>query len=306
METTKINDHGVVYKKVYSQYHVRVGGRSLPCGLSAHLHENQTDASIAIGDHVRFSITGNQAGIILDVLPRRNRFSRPAPHPGIHQIEQVIAANIDLVVPVFATANPAPKWGLLDRYLVAAEAAGLETLICITKLDLARSDTQLKTTIELYHQIGYPVIEVCALTGKGLPELRDALQGRISVLVGKSGVGKSSLLNALQPDLGLRVQEVSRIKKGKHTTTHLEMFALDFGGVLVDTPGIREFGLWDLYGDELAACFPEMRPFLGQCKFRSDCRHDEEPGCAIRKAAMAGQINPLRYKSYMRLLEELP
>jgi ribosome biogenesis GTPase / thiamine phosphate phosphatase len=314
MENININGQGVVYKKNLGWYHVQAGERTVPCTLSSHLQKRwiystnyqQKKDPVAIGDRVHFMESGDDHGMILEVLPRQNQFSRPAPRPGIQQSEQVIAANIDLVVPVFATAKPTPKWGLLDRHLVAAEAAGLGVLICITKLDLTESSVKLQTIIEIYRQIGYPVIQVNALTGKGLDELRQALQNRISVLVGKSGVGKSSLLNALQPSLDLRVQEISRINKGKHTTTHLEMFSLDFGGMLVDTPGIREFGLWNLYADELADCFPEMRPFIGDCKFRLDCRHDEEPGCAIRKAVISGKINPLRYKSYMRLLEELP
>lgn len=320
MENINSNDQGVVIKKNLGQYHVQSGGKTIPCALSSRLHKQWIYSSahaqsvpyteqvdlVAIGDQVRFVAVGNNRGMIVEVLPRRNQFSRPAPRPGIQQIEQVIAANLDLVVPVFAAANPTPKWGLLDRYLVATEAAGLEALICISKLDLVRTDPELKAVVDTYKQIGYPVIQVSALTGAGLDELQLALQGRVSVLVGKSGVGKSSLLNALQPGLELRVQELSRIHKGKHTTSYLEMFPLQNGGALMDTPGIREFGLWDLYAEELAECFPEMRPYLGQCKFGANCRHDEEPGCAVRKAVMTGRVSPLRYKSYMRLLEELP
>lgn len=222
-------------------------------------------------------------------------------------IEQIIAANVDQMIPIFSTASPIPKWGLLDRYLVAAEAADIPALICISKLDLDPYDDVLQAIVEEYQQIGYQVLLISALTGAGLPELREALRGRVSVFVGKSGVGKTSLLNALQPGLGLRVREVTRGKKskGRHTTTHLEMFPLEFGGAIVDTPGIREFGLWDIYADELAWCFPEMRPYVGCCKFGLDCRHDEEPGCAVRSAVMAGSISPRRYKSYMCLVEEL-
>jgi ribosome biogenesis GTPase len=145
------------------------------------------------------------------------------------------------------------------------------------------------------------------VTGEGIEELKSALQGRMSVLVGKSGVGKTSLLNALQPGLGLRVKKVSsgELGKGRHTTSHYEMFNLDFGGLLLDTPGMREFGLWDIHADELAALFPEMAGYVGQCKFGLSCHHDREPGCAVRQAVMAGNISPYRYQSYMHLREEL-
>jgi ribosome biogenesis GTPase / thiamine phosphate phosphatase len=328
MATTDIsNDLGVVYRKNLGKYHIHAGGRELDCVLSSRLHKQFTyptaDPSsrssrvqevraiehvdpVAVGDEVRFTDAGDGSGMILEVLPRRNKLARPAPVPGRRVFEQVIAANVDQVIPVFAAALPAPKWGLLDRYLVSAEAAKLASLICITKLDLGSTHSELLQTMEEYRRIGYPVLETSALTGEGIDALRQALQGKVSVLVGKSGVGKTSLLNAIQPGLGLRVQEVARNTKGKHTTSHMEMFPLDFGGALVDTPGIREFGLWDIYQDELAMLFPEMRPYTGRCKFGLDCRHDEEPGCAIRKAVMAGEISPHRYKSYQRLAEELP
>ncbi len=326
MTTENSNDHGVVYRKNLGRYRVHAGGRELDCVLASRLRKqlsySTADPSsrkvvvqdvreieyvdpVAIGDEVCFLNAGDGSGMIVEVLPRRNKLSRPAPVPGRRVFEQVIVSNVDQVIPVFAAANPAPKWGLLDRYLVSAEAAGLPSLICITKLDLARSDLGLQSALAEYERIGYPVRLTSAVTGEGLDELRHAMHGRISVLVGKSGVGKTSLLNAIQPGLGLRVQAVSRSTKGRHTTSHLEMFPLDAGGAVVDTPGIREFGLWDIYADELAELFPEMQPLVGQCKFGLDCRHDEEPGCAIRKAVMAGEISPLRYKSYQRLVEEL-
>jgi len=196
---------------------------------------------------------------------------------------------------------------LLDRYLVSAEAAGLQTLIVINKLDLAWKNPGLEEEVEIYRRIGYPVSMVSAVTGVGIEELKSALQGKLSVFVGKSGVGKTSLLNALQPGLGLRVKAVGHgeVGKGRHTTTHLEMFELEFGGRLVDTPGMREFGLWNITAAELADLFPEMAEYVGQCKFGLSCHHDREPGCAIRKAVTAGAISPYRYQSYMRLREEL-
>jgi ribosome biogenesis GTPase len=276
---------------------------------------------VAIGDRVRFveagagsgliplasGISKEASGMIVEILPRASKLSRPATVPGQRVFEQIIVANADLVLPVFSVANPAPKWGLLDRYLVSAEAAELPALIVINKLDLTGKNPRFDEEIEIYRRIGYPVILVSAVSGEGIEELRQALQGKLSVLVGKSGVGKTSLLNAIQPGLGLRVKAVGNgeIGKGRHTTTRLEMFPLDVGGALVDTPGIREFGLWDVAGNELAFLFPEMADFVGQCKFGVSCRHDREPGCAIRKGVMTGQISPYRYQSYMRLREEL-
>lgn len=245
--------------------------------------------------------------MIVEILPRQSKFSRPAPMPGQRVFEQIIVSNVDLVLPIFAVANPSPKWGLLDRYLVAAQAAGLPSLIVINKLDLAWKNPGFQEEIEIYRRIGYPVLLVSAVTGEGIEELKAALRDKQSVLVGKSGVGKTSLLNAIQPGLGLRVRAVSNgeLGKGRHTTTHLEMFRLDVGGALVDTPGIREFGLWDVAAEELAYLFPEMEQYVGRCKFGLSCRHDQEPGCAIRKAVMAGAISPYRYQSYMNLRREL-
>jgi ribosome biogenesis GTPase / thiamine phosphate phosphatase len=219
----------------------------------------------------------------------------------------VIVSNADQVMPVFAAASPTPKWGLLDRYLVTAESAGLPALIVITKMDLAGKNRGLEAELEIYRHIGYPIQFVSSITGRGIEELKSALQDRTSVLVGKSGVGKTSLLNAIQPGLGLRVKAVSQgeLGKGRHTTSHLEMFELELGGRLVDTPGMREFGLWDIASEELAFLFREMACYVGRCKFGTSCNHDQEPGCAIRKAVMAGEISPQRYKSYIHLKEEL-
>jgi ribosome biogenesis GTPase len=312
-------DQGVVIKESKGAYEVYRGDRSITCGLSSRLPAQPGSAaadlsdSLAVGDVVRFVEISRGVGQILEVLPRRNQLARRAvaSRRGAYAGEQVIAANVDQVVPVFAAARPEPHWRLLDRYLVAAEAAGLPALVCITKLDLAQNgdgsiDIALREKVEEYRRIGYPLLLVSAVSGMHLAELKQALQGRASLLLGKSGVGKTSLLNALQPGLGRRVQEVSHVTgKGRHTTTYLEMFPFDFGGAVIDTPGMREFSLWDVPGDDLAYFFPEMRPFIGRCKFGLDCQHDEEPSCAVRRAVMAGAVSPTRYQSYMLLKDEL-
>jgi ribosome biogenesis GTPase len=321
---------GSVYSKELGEYHVAVDGRLIACALSSRLRKElvyptadphsvrrkvqQVKAlkhvdPLAIGDQVRLVEAGDGTGLIVERLPRRNQLSRRSaiPMPGAHTFEQVVVANVDLVVAVFAAAQPQPKWNLLDRYLAAAEAHDLPALVCITKLDLARDEhgrmeEELAAVAQEYRRIGYDVILTSAVTGEGLEALREMLRGRLSVAVGKSGVGKSTLLNALQPGLGLRVNPVNtRTGKGVHTTTNLQTFPLESGGALVDTPGAREFGLWDVHPDELAWCFPEIRPYLGQCRFGLDCSHDEEPGCAVRRAVVAGQISARRYRSYLRL-----
>lgn len=331
MHMNNLDDTGVVFRKTLGHYTVHAERRELDCVLSSLLHKQliypTADPTslrhkvqavreldhvdpIAIGDRVRFiraADAGQNRGMITEILPRLSKLSRPATVPGQRVFEQVIVSNADLVLPVFSATNPPPKWGLLDRYLVTAEAADLPVLIVITKLDLANGNHKLDEELETYRRIGYPIHKVSSITGEGIEELKEILQGRMSVLIGKSGVGKTSLLNAIQPGLGLHVKEVSKgeLGKGLHTTTHLEMFDLDLGGAIVDTPGMREFGLWNISPDELAYLFPEMTDHVGQCKFGMSCRHDSEPGCAIRKSVMDGGISPHRYKSYMNLRSEL-
>jgi len=322
---------GVVYKKMIGNYQVHTDGQALLCELSnrirkrliyptadpGSLHprvqkviELEHMDPLAVGDEVRYILTENGKGLIVELLPRRNKLTRrsavPKPlHHGAHPFEQIIVTNVDQVIPVIAAAQPTPKWNLLDRYLASAEAGGIEALICITKLDLVQGHAdELKVALEEYAHIGYAHILTSAVTDQGVDQLRQLLCGHTSVFVGKSGVGKTALLNKLQPGLGLRVKEVNQVTgKGRHTTTNLEMFPLDSGGAIVDTPGTREFGLWDSQ-DDLALLFREMQPLVGKCRFRLDCQHDEEPGCAIRAAVLDGRISPRRYQSFLQLKQE--
>jgi ribosome biogenesis GTPase / thiamine phosphate phosphatase len=265
---------------------------------------------LAVGDEVRYLLAEDGKGLIVELLPRRNKLTRrsavPKPlHHGAHPFEQIIVTNVDQVVCVMSAAQPEPKWNLMDRYLASAESAEIPALICITKLDLLEpSDRYLMEAIGEYQQIGYAHVLTSSVSGDGIGEVRAHLLGRVSAMVGKSGVGKTALLNALQPGLGLRVKEVNQVTgKGRHTTTNLEMFPLDGGGAIVDTPGTREFGLWN-FDDDLALLFREMQPLVGRCRFGLDCQHDEEPGCAIRQAVMDGRISPRRYQSYLQLNQE--
>ncbi len=329
-QTIDAKEIGVVYKKTLGHYDVHHGDTITSCVLSSklwkvlkpskssgkahqyqqHVGEKHMDP-VAIGDRVRFTLTGDGSGMIWNVLPRRNYLARASakPMPGAHAFEQIIAANLDQVIPVFAAADPEPKWHLLDRYLVTAEYYNLPSLIIITKTDLVRGkhfEKDLLTAVQRYRTIGYSVIMTSALENEGIIATREALAGRISVLVGKSGVGKSTLLNALEPGLGLRVQAVNQTTgKGKHTTTHFEMFQLAAGGGLIDTPGVREFGLWGVSPEDIVYCFPEMQPYIGQCKFGMSCQHNDEPECAIRQAVMDGKISTYRYQSYLRLKADL-
>lgn len=256
---------------------------------------------VAIGDQVRFSRQMDDTGAIEEVLPRRSKLSRKA--PGRRRMEQIMIANADQLIVVLAVTQPSPNISMLNRLLVAAEAGGLVPVICLNKMDLWTSDSpDLQIACE---KIGYRVIPASAVTGLGIETLRQVLAGKISAVAGPSGVGKTSLLNALQPGLGLKVREVSRATgKGRHTTTYLAGHKLDGGGMIIDTPGIREFSLWDILPEELPDMFPELSEHTQSCKFH-DCTHTHEPGCRVKEAVEKGLISQSRHDNYVALYEEL-
>ncbi len=254
---------------------------------------------LAVGDRVVLRDLGDGTGAITEILPRCNSLVRRAAGP--RPMEQTIVSNVDQMMAVFAAAQPDPNWNLLDRYLAESEYTEIPPLVVITKVDLIDAGA-LDEDLDVYRRIGYRILLTSALSGVGLEELKEALADRTSVLIGKSGVGKSALLNALEPGLGLRVGTISETSgKGRHTTTHLERFDLAFGGNVIDTPGMREFGLTDAIDADPAWLFPEMRPYLGKCRFGASCAHLHEPGCLIKEAVKQNEIAERRYESYLRL-----
>jgi len=256
---------------------------------------------VAVGDRVRLTPVDDKTGVIEEILPPETELTRRAAGPeDRHWKRQRLVANVDQIVPMFAVQEPPPNFRFLDRYLVTVEAAELPAIICLNKVDLGIPD-DVAEMAQVYQRIGYPVLLTSAVTGEGLDDLRDALKGHTTAFCGPSGVGKSSLLNALQPGLGLEVNEVSEATgKGRHTTSSVTRFPLDIGGYVVDTPGLRELGLYDVDPEYVDVYFPEMAPYIDHCRF-PDCIHLTEPGCAVLAALERGEVSPERYESYLRL-----
>jgi ribosome biogenesis GTPase len=268
--------------------------------LRGRLKQESVEGDIvAAGDWVTITPHAEGKAVIEEVHPRKSAISRL--RSGIKRdFRQILLANPDLFVIVFACADPEPHLRMLDRFLVIAEKQQVQALIIANKVDLVTA-SQAKETFGLYENLGYTVLYASAHNGLGIDDLREALKGKISILAGPSGVGKSSLLNKLQPGLGLQVRAVSEAtSKGRHTTQVRELFPLACGGYVADTPGIRSLALWDTEPEELDAYFIEMRDRVSECKF-NDCTHTHEPGCAIRLAVEAGEISKERYHSYLRL-----
>jgi ribosome biogenesis GTPase len=293
--------HGIVLRGTGGVWQVRTDtGETLAASLRGRLKQAENE-KLAVGDDVILERgERDDAWAIVEILPRRSQLARRAPGGGPG--ERVVAANLDQVVVVFAIAEPEPHVRMLDRFLVIAEANDLPSRVVVNKIELAGD---ARARFAQYEGIGYPVHYTSVRRGDGLPALKEALRGRVSALTGPSGVGKSSLLNAMFPGLNLRVGEISRsVMKGRHTTVGADLHPLPESGYVVDTPGLREVGVWGLDAREVDRCFPEMRPLLEQCRF-GDCTHRVEPGCAVRAGVEGGEVSRDRYESYLKLRSEL-
>lgn len=279
------------------------GGRRPERDASAGGEEGEAPLKLAVGDEVKVEQDARgESWAITEILPRRSQLARRA--PGGAWGERIVAANVDQVLVVFAAAKPEPHPRMLDRFLVIAEANGISARIVINKVELVGEDVA-RARFADYARVGYPLHFTSVKQEIGLEPLRDVVVGRSSALSGPSGVGKSSLMNALFPGLDLRTQEISEsVNKGRHTTVGAFLHPIPAGGYLVDTPGLREVGMWGLPAEHLDACFPEFRPLLDLCRF-ADCTHQVEPECAVRAAVEEGTVSRERYDSYSKLREEL-
>ena len=297
--------HGIVLR-VYSDFIdvLTDEGQRWQCKVLGKLkRRRRLTTLVAAGDRVKVKPVDaeKREGLITDILPRKSALSRRRPNTTT-PVEDVILANPDEIMVVFAAAEPDPNLFLLDRFLVAAESSEIPAFIVINKIDLTGEDAA-REIFGLYEDVGYPVFYVSAAQNLGIDALRGQLKDHITVVAGPSGAGKSSLINRIQPGLNLRVGELMRIGKGKHTTRWAQLYPLDSGGFIADTPGLRELGLWDIRPGELSDYFPEIRARAPQCRF-SDCTHVTEPGCAVREAVERGEIHPHRWASYLQLFEE--
>jgi ribosome biogenesis GTPase len=296
--TNEFYKRGLIVKAQSGFFTAETSEGFVICQLRGKLKQGRAMGDIAaLGDYVNITLLEDGSGVVENVEERKRAIVRLDPRPqGVYQ--QVLLANADQAVFVFACADPTPKLRMLDRFLVITEKQEIPAVIIANKIDLVENAREL---FHVYESIGYRVIYTSTKTGLGVAELKALLQNKVSALAGPSGVGKSSLLNKIQDGLGLAVNEISTaMKKGRHTTVTRQLFALDGGVYVADTPGWKSLALWDTEAEEIDAYFPELRDLVPHCQF-SDCTHKHEPGCAVLAALKAGTIHPERYDSYLRL-----
>lgn len=296
---------GLVRKSTGSWYQVKgEDGKVYDCRIKGKFRTKgiKTTNPIAVGDWVQFEVEPEQESAVINTLePRRNYIIRKSVN--LSKQTQIIGANLDQAILVVTLASPPTSLGFIDRFLVTAEAYDIPAILIFNKLDLFSDEglAVLQDYKAIYQAIGYPCYEVSARLGTNIDVLKMLLKDKVTLVSGHSGVGKSTLINSLVPDLALRTGDISDWSdKGKHTTTFAEMIDLPFGGMLIDTPGIRELGIVDIEQQELSHFFPEMRLLLNKCRF-NNCRHINEPGCVVLQAVEEGEIEPSRYESYLSM-----
>ena len=291
---------GLIIRSQSGFYTVETETGGVTCHLRGRLKQGKRLGDIvAVGDWVQVTTLPSGEGMIETVEPRQHLLSRMAPTPH-GEYQQILVANLDQAVFVFSCAMPTLRPGMLDRFLVVAEKQDIPVLIVANKVDLVGM-TYAEELFSHYEPLGYPVIYTSAKSGVGITEIAERLRGKLSVFAGPSGAGKSSLLNSIQPGLGLAVRTISQMtEKGKHTTVVRQLFRLEEGGYVADTPGLKAMALWDIQTEELDGYFPELRGLVDACQF-SDCTHTHEPGCAVLAAVERGEVHPKRYASYVRM-----
>ncbi|MFP4470724.1 MAG: ribosome small subunit-dependent GTPase A [Bacteroidales bacterium] len=299
---------GIVIKSTGSWYNVAMDdGKIIKCRLKGKFRIKgiKTTNPVAVGDHVRFTLQEDEGnGIITEILPRRNHIIRKSIK--LSKLSHIIAANIDLAFLVATIREPYTTTGFIDRFLVSAEAYHIPAAIIFNKIDIYTHEDQqrLEELTAIYRNAGYPVFAVSALTGENLDMVKEAMKDSVCLFSGNSGVGKSHIINSIEPGLKLKTGKISEYhSKGKHTTTYPEMHQLSFGGYIIDTPGIREFGLVEFRREEIAERFPEMRKYMHDCQF-NNCTHIHEPNCAVKAAVERGDMPLSRYESYLRIVED--
>ena len=296
---------GLVIKSTGSWYQVHAeNGLDYDCRIKGkfRIQGIQTTNPIAVGDRIEFELEPNsENGVINKLHDRKNYIIRKSIN--LSKQAQIIAANLDQAFLVVTLASPRTSLGFIDRFLATAEAYDIPAVLIFNKLDLFNEDglEVLEVYKSIYENIGYPCYSVSALEGTNIPVVENLLKDKTTLFSGHSGVGKSSLINALLPGRSIKTGEISEASdKGQHTTTFAEMHTLPFGGYLIDTPGIRELGIYDIKPEELGHYFREMRAMMNQCRF-NNCRHVNEPGCAVIKAVENGEIEISRYESYLSI-----
>jgi ribosome biogenesis GTPase / thiamine phosphate phosphatase len=311
IEEVRVVD-GVVIRAGSGSCRVAAEGSIVLCSLRGRLKQGRQRSQnvVAVGDKVRMKIMkdgsdeGLLRGVVEEVLPRHNRFSRQAARRSGGHLEQVLMANLDQVVAVQSVAAPAPQGCLVDRLLVSAARYEVPSVLCLNKIDLDLEASELDRW-RYYQELGIEVVRTSALTGVGLSRLEELLRDRISILLGASGVGKSSLLNGIHPGLRLRTGDVTaKTGLGRHVTTHTELFPLTGGGFIADSPGLRGFDPWDLPPHRLKDFWPDLVRLSGACRFRT-CMHRDEPDCGVKQALAAGDLPGWRYEAYLTILRDL-